>query len=89
MFANTQQVRSVIRAAKAKHGDTTSHYSWTDKTKAARDDDSNKRRHVVFVLSYASDAVLNTVKAEFLRRGYSNPVAYTDDRYLRVDADIA
>ena len=100
MYANTKQVRAVMRKAILAHNangralysaddNPLTFQSWTDKAKTGRDE----KRYVVFAIVYGTDAaVLAAVKQEFSQLGYENYVNTSTGNmggtYLRCTADI-
>lgn len=89
MFANTLQVRKVIRAAIKQHnGESPVSNTYTEKTSKKNPD----MRHVVFYVRVmkARDTLL-TVQQEFERLGYTNKpfLTHTDLSYIRCKATLA
>jgi len=87
MFANTLQVRKVIRAAIKQHNLLNSN-TYTEKTSIK----DTTRRSVVFFVMYNAEDVLNTVQQEFKKLGYTNEVCITESElltYLRCKATLA
>jgi hypothetical protein len=93
MFANTLQVRKVIRAAIKQHN-VNNHYLYTHNayTEKTSIKDLTMRSVVFFVTADNPLPVLDTVQQEFKKLGYTNKPFITESEhftYIRCKATIA
>ena len=86
MYANTLQVRKIMRAAIKQHNAQSYAHTWTEKT---THNVPAQRSIVMCVMFSKAAAVLATVKQQFAAHNYSNKVKTTQDLYLRCIAHKA